>query len=263
MNYLQGKKTKRNKYVKIAVGIFGILLLVLLRTPLFNGFSYVAQVVFHPVVASGNMFGGRLQKLGAYFVSKNSLNNENLALKAQIEESMADRANYASVVAENTDLKNILSRKPENANMVLGAILAKPNQSAYDTLLIDIGSDHGLKSGNKVFALGDIPIGYIAEVYAHTSKVILFSNSGEKTQVVLSGKDTSLELVGRGGGNFEMLLPRDFTVLKYDQVVLPGIKPYVVGIVETIISDQRESFQKALLVTPLNIQSIKFVQVVN
>jgi hypothetical protein len=77
----------------------------------------------------------------------------------------------------------------------------------------------------------------------------------------LSGKDVFLEIVGRGGGNFEMIIPRDFIILKGDEVVLPGIVPYVVGIVETIISDPRDSFTKALLVSPVNIQELKFVEV--
>ena len=51
-----------------------------------------------------------------------------------------------------------------------------------------------------------------------------------------AGKDIFMKVVGRGGGNFEMIIPRDLTVSKGDQVVLPGISPYVVGIVETITS---------------------------
>ena len=58
-----------------------------------------------------------------------------------------------------------------------------------------------------------------------------------------------------------MILPRDFVLEKGTEVVLPGITPYVIGIVQTIISDPRDSFQKALLSSPVNIQEIKFVEV--
>ena len=129
----------------------------------------------------------------------------------------------------------------------------------------------GLQIGDIVFALGNIPIGRVAEIYPNSSKVILFSSSGEKTQVVVSGKsdtpdadnngDVFMEVVGRGGGNFEIILPRDFTPAKGDEVVLPGINPYVLAVVETIISDPRDPFIKALLVSPVNIQEFKFVEV--
>jgi len=56
-------------------------------------------------------------------------------------------------------------------------------------------------------------------------------------------------------------LPRDFVLEKRTEIILPGITPYIVGIVETIISDPRDSFQKALLVSPVNIQELKFVEV--
>jgi len=58
-----------------------------------------------------------------------------------------------------------------------------------------------------------------------------------------------------------MILPRDFVLEKGNEVVLPGITPYTLGVVETIISDPRDSFQKALLVSPVNIQELKFVEV--
>jgi len=70
-----------------------------------------------------------------------------------------------------------------------------------------------------------------------------------------------MQVVGRGGGNFEIILPRDLIVQKGTEVVLPGIKPFVLGIVKSFISDPRDSFQKALLVSPVNIQEIKFVEV--
>ncbi len=248
-----------------------VIILFYFRTGIFSGLSYLSATVFRPVLTSGNNVGGKIKSIGAYFSSKNSLYNENLNLKARIDRDTADRANYDSVIKENADLKEILGRKNEGTPLIIAAILEKPNQSPYDTIVIDIGSDSGLMVGKNVFALGSIPIGRVAEVYPRMSKVILFTNSGEKTEVIISSKPASTdvsqggnvfaELIGRGGGNFEMVLPRDMILLKDDQVVLPGITPYVVGIVKTIISDEREAFQKALLVAPVNIQSLKFVEV--
>ena len=57
-----------------------------------------------------------------------------------------------------------------------------------------------------------------------------------------------------------MVLPRDFVLEKGSTVVLPG-SSYVVAVVKTIISDPRDSFIKALLVSPANVQELKFVEV--
>ena len=45
------------------------------------------------------------------------------------------------------------------------------------------------------------------------------------------------------------------------EAVLPGTTPYTVAIFEKVISDPRDSFVKALFVSPVNIQELKFVEV--
>lgn len=285
MSYLLDKKIKRKKFFNVALGVLVLIILFYFRLSIFNGFSYVTGGLFRPVFILGNNVGEKFTNLGSYFASKKSLSLENENLKTQIKESEADRANYASVVAENVSLKETLGRKNEKVNMILVAILAKPNQSLYDTLVIDAGTKQGIKTDSTVFALGNVPIGRVADIYPNSSKVILFSSPGEKTQAIIStpsfsppkgetsmpsplgrvregsGGDIFMELVGRGGGNFEMILPRDLTMQKGDQVVLPGISPYVLAIAETIISDPRDPFTKALLRSPVNIQELKFVEV--
>jgi hypothetical protein len=58
-----------------------------------------------------------------------------------------------------------------------------------------------------------------------------------------------------------MIMPRDFVLAKGDELALPGLTPYIVATVQTIISDPRDAFEKALLATPVNIQELKFVEV--
>jgi len=276
MSYLLDRKIKRKKFFKILLGVIILLFLIYFCGSIFRGLSYASHAVFRPVLILGHNIGEKFSNLSSVFYSKKSLLLENENLKSQILESEADRANYASVVDENNKMKEILGRKLVTADMILATILSKPNQSIYGTLVIDAGINQGIIEGQRVFAFGNVPIGYIAETYGNSSKVILFSNPGEKTEVVISlgspfgeaspsagqaGKNIFMQVVGRGGGNFEMILPRDFILDVETEVVLPGITPYVLGVVQTIISDPRDSFQKALLVSPVNIQELKFVEV--
>ena len=177
-------------------------------------------------------------------------------------------ADYQIIVRENESLKEILSRQPEDKKFILAAVLAKPGVSPYDTLLLDLGAKDGAIIGNLVFAEGDIPIGRLTSVTSDTAKAILFSSTRERTPVIVPSSSIPagesnlfLEIIGRGGGNFEMILPRDFTLVRGDRVVLPGLRSYAVAIVETILSDPRDSFKKALLRSPVNIQDLKFVEV--
>jgi rod shape-determining protein MreC len=271
MSYLLDKKIKRNKFFKYSIFFVVLFILIYFRAGVFYGLSYVSSIIFRPVLILGNNIGDKLSNVGAYFYSKNSLFLENEDLKIKLSEQESRIVNYNSILDENLKIKEILGRKQEKANMILSGILSKPNKSPYDTLVIDTGTKNGILVGQRVFALGNIPIGRVAEVYTNTAKVILYSNPGEKIEVIISGQpastssslgeDTFMQIVGRGGGNFEMILPRDFVLEKGTEVVLPGITPYVIGIVQTIISDPRDSFQKALLVSPVNIQELKFVEV--
>ena len=170
-------------------------------------------------------------------------------------------SDYNSILADNLSLKEVLNRKNQKVSMTVAAILAKPNQSFYDTLVIDAGEKQGLQAGDTVFALGNVPIGRIDTVYPNSSKIILFSSSGEKKQAMITNKNISVEVVGRGGGNFEIIMPKDLGLIKGDQAVLPAISPRILATVETIISDPRDSFTKALLTSPVNIQELKFVEV--
>ncbi|MSU44897.1 rod shape-determining protein MreC [Candidatus Nomurabacteria bacterium] len=261
MNYLLDKKTKKKKFFRIILFVAILVVLFYFSLSIFNGFALLGHTILRPVLVLGNNIGKQLGSFGSYFVSKNSLYLENKNLKLELNQDKATMSNYNSILIENIVLKEILGRSNENKPMILSAILSKPNQSPYDTLVIDVGIKKGLQVGDMVFALGNVPIGRISNVYINSSKVILFSNTGEKTQVVVSDENIFMEVIGRGGGNFEMIILSDFTPIKGDEVVLPGITPYVLGIVETIISDPRDPFVKALLVSPVNIQELKFVEV--
>ena len=261
MSYLLDKKIKRKKFFNITIAVVVLIILFYFRSGIFNGFSGVSQLIFRPILIVGNNIGEKFKSVGSYFLSKNYLYNQNQKLQAEVDFNNARNSNYDSVVAENASLKEILNRKDQKINMTLAIILSKPNQSIYDTLIIDAGTKQGIKEGNIVFALGNVPIGRVNLVYDNSSKVTLFSNTGEKTQAVVSGRDVFLELIGRGGGNFEMILPRDFTLQKGDQVVMPGIYPYVLAEVVTTISDLRDPVKKVLLTSLVNIQELKFVEV--
>lgn len=261
MSYLLDKKNKRKKILNAAAILFFVALLFYFKAPIFRALSLVGHTVFRPALVLKNNAGTALGNWSAAFKSKSSLREENENLKMKLRELDALLLGYDSILDENNKLKEILGRKDEKSALILSAILGKPGQSLYDTLVINTGIDDGVMEGDLVFALGNVPVGRVAMAYPNSSKVVLFSSSGEKTEVALSDRGIFMQIVGRGGGNFEMILPRDFSIEKGSAVTLPGIFPYTIAIVKAIISDPRDSFAKALLTSPVNIQELKFVQV--
>jgi len=261
MSYLHDRKKSRNKLRNIGVGVGIVFLLFYFRTGVWNGLSSFTNFIFKPVINLGNNIGANIGGHTSILQSRESLQLENENLKLELDKAKFTLVNYSVLEEENSKLKEILGRSSVNDNFVLANILSKPNKSLYDTLLIDAGEDKSFIVGDVVYSFGSIPIGKISQTFRNSSKVVLFSTSGEKTDVVISNTGAFMQLVGRGGGNFEMSLPRDFELPEGADIVLPDASTSVLAKVVTIISDPRDAFKKALLASPVNIQQLKFVQV--
>ena len=179
---------------------------------------------------------------------------ENINLKNQI-------IDYSILKKENDDLKELMSRVKPEYKFILASILTKPNFSPYDTITIDLGSDSGIIIGDKVYANAITPIGEVDTVYKNTSIVVLYSNPGKVTIGMIEGTNTNIEIVGRGGGNFEMTTPVDLYVEKGKNILLPGISSEIVAVVGDIVSMQNDPMKKFILSSPVNIQDLKWVEV--
>lgn len=264
MNYLRDKRLSVARRKKgagaVIIAVFFILLLAVFRGPIFAFFSAALNRVGRPIWSSSGAAAQDVSALSGSLRSKQSILDENQGLQDQILEETASVADREVLLEENSQLKEILGRKA-SPNMVLAAILAKPNKSIYDTMIVDVGEDLGISKGARVFAYGDELLGTVSEVYADTSLVDLYSTPGEKTDVVLGAGNSYVQATGRGGQNFEITVPADQVIEPGTAVVLPGITPYVLADVTSVISDPRDPFQKILLTSPVNIQDLKFVEI--
>lgn len=259
MNYRQDKKKNNKKTVTFALVAIFLFIVIFSGTMIYGNLSSGSSFVAKPLFNFRKNIVERVSSWRAYFKSKRTLDAENAQLKLEKEELTLRLSNYQILENENKELKSVLERK-ENHNFILGNILVKPNRSLYDTLIIDIGENYGIKPLQKVYAYGYVPVGYVGEVYANTAKIILYSTSKEKVDVIAADSGTALEAVGKGNGNFEMILPRDFFIAEGEAVYLPGTSKTLAN-VSGIISDSRDSFKKALLKSPVNIFELRFVEI--
>lgn len=161
---------------------------------------------------------------------------------------------------ENIELKEIMGRLI-NKNAVIAYIIKKPPFTAYDSFILDIGTNSRVKKGDKVYVQGNFLIGEIAEVFSDTSRVKLFSSYGEKYDVLIGDKNIQATATGRGGGSFEVVIPRDLKVIEGDSVSIPNIMGSTFGIVGKVIADPARAFSTVLFSQPINIYEQKWVQI--
>jgi len=251
--------TKRKKIIRNIIG-FG-LFFILSAVGVLSWTGQIFNFVGRPIWKAENFVTRGLNNINYLVRTKASISNENHNLIEEISSLRINMADYQILKSDNDQLKEMLGRLPVKNNFILGNILAKPNHSPYDTIIIDIGSDNGVKGGDLVYADGTIPIGNIDKIYNKTSLVTLYTNPGQKIEGFINGTNASVELIGRGGGNFEMIIPLELSADKGTIVYLPGSTSLVIAIVDEIISQPSDPFKKVILSSPINVQDLKWIEV--
>ena len=263
MNYLlksssfEDRKKNARRRILIVIVILIFISIVLLTTPVRSLLFSLAE----PIWKSQNSFIN--SNFIEYFKFKQTLINERLAIEQKLFMAGNLLALNTTLQKENDSLKDLLGRKDVKQKTILSAVLVKPPQTPYDSLIIDIGENYNIKVGNKVMANANVYIGEVSEVLPHSAKIILYSSPGRKLPVILGTNSATVEAVGIGGGNFNIFLPREVEVKEGDVIVVPSITTNVFGIVEKVNFRDKDSFQTVLFKSPVNISELNFVQVVH
>lgn len=250
------RRNNRNKFIPAIIFVVVILLLIF-------SFSWPRNILFSAVSplwktknAIASFFADDINLLK----SKSALIAENNSLKAQIQIDMENQYLLQIAIGENNDLKNILNRKDYNPKEILAAVLVKPFLSPFDTLIIDIGKKDGISAGDEVMASSTY-IGFISEVYDRTSKVVLYSSDGQKFNVLVGKNSVQEQAIGLGGGDFSLQIPVGTAVNVGDPIVMPSVSLNVFSNVEKIEAKPTDSFETVLFKNPVNIEELKWVEV--
>lgn len=262
MIYHLKSSRRENKGRKLFYRSFVLLIIVLLFSyngTLRAGTSSALQGVGVPIWKMQNYVNNGQTGFFAYFRSKKLLALENQMLKEK-NQALAD-SNLKTVILqdENESLKGALSRT-NKGNRVLASVLVWPSKSLYDSLLLDVGNDQGIVPGDFV-AVDDVYIGKVSEVFAHSAKVVLFSSSGQKFDVLLNPSHVSVTAYGRGG-NFEAEVPRGIDLAIGDVVTVPGIGVDIFATVEDIIEKPTDAYKTILFKNPVNVETLKWVEII-
>ena len=161
---------------------------------------------------------------------------------------------------ENMKLKAELGRDiMQETHGVLAHVISLPNRSLYDTFTIDAGSAEGIIEGQIVYAFDAIALGDVTTVNDHTATVQLFSTSGRETTGTAVGNNVAVTLTGRGGGEYEVRMPREVHFDVGGTVAYQSVETAVLARIERIVTDPRDPFQRLLAKAPVNLQALKWV----
>lgn len=257
MNQHLARSYRKKRFVVILVIIF-IALFFGFQKGLLNKLNPFFSGIARPIWTLENFTADYLAQT---FDSKSDLHKQNVLLKAQLAKYEDRITQMQTLEAENDSLKELMGRIKPEYKVVLSAILAKPNQTPYDTLVIDRGSNDGIKPDQLVFAQGNILIGYIESVEQNSAKVLMYSTPGNISQVIYGSTGKYFNARGAGNGTLEVEVSREIDVAVGDQFYYPGLDDTLVGVTRKVDFDPRDSFKKAIIKSPVNIQEERWVEV--
>ena len=237
-----------------------VLVLLFLAPQVRKGVRYMFDRIGVPIVYSTHSVSVWFGNITQTLRFKSSLVAENKNLTDQITNLDAKYANYDELDRENKDLKTAMNRADGN-ELILADVLTKPPVSLYDTIIIDAGEKQGVLSGSTVYVNGDVPIGTVSNVLSGTSLVQLYSSPSQKMDARVDPLGIDVTLFGHGGGDFLVSVPHDLVVPQNAIVVSKEVNPHVLGVLQKVISDSRDSSQTLIFSSPINLNQLDFVEV--
>lgn len=197
-----------------------------------------------------------------FFQSKQALIAERDRLARELENARGLLLDRELLRAENSSLALQLGRRQKESARIIGAVVATPPRSPYDTAVIDVGLRDGVVEGDLALS-GSAALGVVSKAYERTSIVDFFSTAGRKTPVSIVRGKTAIpaEAVGEGGGAFVAILPKAVEVSVGDPVVMPGFNPEMFAAVISIESTAADSFQRIRFKNPVSIYTLRFLEV--
>lgn len=193
------------------------------------------------------------------FFTKERLFKENSQLLRDHSALTELRAENARLKKETDELRKAQSDDVE----FIARIIARPPQSLYDTLVLDIRGSTVVRPGMLAVTLDNTLLGTVRTVRGSTATVLLFSSSGVQTEGAVGASSTPLAFSGRGGGALRTLAPQVLGIAPGDVVNSPRYDGRVLAIIEKV--NQKQGTLESVIDArvPYALSELKFVALYN
>lgn len=201
------------------------------------------------------------------------LRERNAELEQLVAQLTVENLRLKEIEAENSRLRGLLQFRQVNPSFtykggqVVGRIVANEPSSVIQSIVIDIGSNNGIKAGMPVVTERGLA-GRVTDVYSTASRVLLITDSSSNVNAMLQNTRLRGILRGRAGQPPIMdYLPQDQEILVGDIVVTSGEGGnFPVGIpvgqVVEVEQNDVEMFQRAVVRTTVDFDTLETVLVV-
>lgn len=261
-------------------GILGIvitIILLILIVVFSNGennasfFENVASKLVMPVQNGLTYLKNKISGNDTFFTDINKLKEENeqlLAKNSELEQSLRELENIKS---ENETLKEYLdlTEKYGEYNTIPAYIINKDISNYSKTIVINVGSDDGIKENMTVIADQGL-VGHVISVTNNTAKVRTIVDTSSSVSCSLSTTDESIVCKGtleEESALKAMYIPDDDGIIQGDSVETSGLggiypKGIHVGSIKRVVNTRNATDRYAIVETAVNFDKLDTVLVI-
>ena len=213
----------------------------------------------------------KLKNTKSIFQDKQELARQVEELEGRISQLKHLEATSAILLQENAELKSQLDffRQHEQYRWVTCSIVGKSIEERTSGVIIDCGSDNGLKEGQAVVAGEGVLVGKVTQAKEGTAIVRLLNDTKSRVAVSVLNEDRSIGIVQGGFGiSIQLtLVPQRETLMDEELVITSGLESgiprgLVVGNLESITKESYQPFQSGVVRPPLDFQKLLIVSVI-
>mgnify|MGYP001860905598 FL=1 len=224
--------------------------------PVQNGLTYLKNKI------SGN---------STFFTDINNLKQENEELSKRNSELEQSLRELESIKSENETLKEYLglTEKYGEYNTVPAYIINKDISNYSKTVVINVGSDDGIKENMTVIADQGL-VGHVISVTSDTAKVRTIVDTSSSVSCLLSTTDESIVCKGtleEDSALRAMYIPDDDGIIQGDSVETSGLggiypKGIHVGSIKRVVNTQNATDRYAIVETAVDFEKLDTVLVI-
>jgi rod shape-determining protein MreC len=195
-------------------------------------------------------------------------------LKERYQVSIGHEAEALLLRNENEELRATLQFVTSTGAKHLGAevqveAIGKNIEPLGSTIIINRGSEMGIKLGQPAIVGNGIFIGKIVRVDEGSSVIGLITDSQSKVAATVVGRTESLGMVEGGYGISVRMtwIPQQETIEPGSIVVTSGLEPgiprgLVIGTIDTVARDPYQAFQEATISPIVRLDKVRLITII-
>ena len=268
------ERDKKDSIIGVIAIIIILILLVIftnMKSENISVFENIANTIVVPIENGLTYLKNKINNNDKFFENINELKTENENLKQKNSELEQTLREFEIIKTENVQLKQQLNLAEKYGEYVTvpGTIISRDISNYSKTLVINVGSDNGIKEYMTVIADEGL-VGYVVSVTSKTAKVQTIVDSASATSCLASTTRDSMVCKGtveKSSTLSASYIATDARIIQGDSVETSGLggiylKGIHVGKIKKVVEGTNKTDSYALIEAAVDFEKLETVLII-